>query len=926
MFENPKIVYRSVCTGVDIFREKLENKMKTVVENESYKYRISIVSAVYHAEPFLTEFFSSIFHQTIGFQQHVQLILVDDGSPDASGDICDSYAEKYPDNIIVLHQKNQGVAAARNAGLAYIEGEYVNFCDPDDKLSPDTLRLVYNFFKAHDDETDIVTIPMIMFGTSTGPHHLNDKFSKGTRVINVEKEYTYPLVSIGPTFVRHQAAKTIHFNSELATAEDAEQITKLLIKKHYMGVVADCVYYYRRYGNSLVSSAPSKKEWYSGYLRHFSLEVLRAAEETYGYIPRFVQNTVMSDLQWKFKMPEVPDVLTPEEVDEYKLLLAECISKIDDDVIMCQRSISIDIKLALLAQKNGEENILSPAEHNYYYASDLRLYHTYSKSKTEWSFMDVGKENITLSIRQVFVCIGEQPEEIYLTLNDEYLPAAEQSVAIHQKSIGDVVSHYLIGKFVIPRRQLSEKTNCLKVYTVLGGRHIRSENITCGLFFPLSTRYRFSHCSLDGFLFYWDKAFSLCITTDERQIKNYEKNFRKELKASKNTGAKKASYVRKLLKIFKKFQKKPIWIISDRLTKAGDNGEAFFRYLKSINFGGAKYYYAINKGPDYQKLKKLGNIIDHSSKRYKFLFLACDKFISSHADDNVLNPFLNYSHIYQDILRVKDFIFLQHGITQNDISGWLNRYNKNIKGFVCAARPERDSILNTPTYFYGEKEVWLTGFARFDRLYRDEKRYISIMPTWRRYLMGRMDNTTGTWAPGESFCKSNYYQFYNTLINDERLIKAAKKYGYTICYMPHPTVMTTVDVFDHHPDVHFFGLTDEYRDVYAHSDLILTDYSSAVFDFAYLRKPVVYAQFDYDEFFHGDHVCTPGYFNYKENGFGEVTENMESTIDVLIDYMKNGCKLKQMYRERIDQFFAFSDQNNCKRILDRILEMDNEGQ
>ena len=224
-------------------------------------------------------------------------------------------------------------------------------------------------------------------------------------------------------------------------------------------------------------------------------------------------------------------------------------------------------------------------------------------------------------------------------------------------------------------------------------------------------------------------------------------------------------------------------------------------------------------------------------------------------------------------------------------------------------------------YFYDRDAIWLTGFARFDRLYHNEKRYVTLMPTWRRYLMGSHDGARGAWFTGEDFKSSDYYRFYNRLINDARLLEACEQYGYTLAFLPHPNVISNASVFDRNEKVKFYTENDEYRDVYAESSLVLTDYSSAVFDFAYLRKPVVYAHFDREDFFAGSHVYTKGYFDYERDGFGEVTYDLDSTVDTLIDYMKNDCKLKDEYRERIDRFFAFNDQNNCERILERILKM-----
>jgi CDP-glycerol glycerophosphotransferase (TagB/SpsB family) len=101
---------------------------------------------------------------------------------------------------------------------------------------------------------------------------------------------------------------------------------------------------------------------------------------------------------------------------------------------------------------------------------------------------------------------------------------------------------------------------------------------------------------------------------------------------------------------------------------------------------------------------------------------------------------------------------------------------------------------------------------------------------------------------------------------------------------------------------------------------MLTDYSSTQFDFGYLKKPVVYTHFDRDEFF-SSHTYIPGYFTYEDDGFGEVVYDFDSTVDILIEYMENGCELKDKYLDRINGFYAYTDKNNSQRIFDEIKKL-----
>ncbi len=892
--------------------------MKTGATKQ-YPFLFSIVSAVWGAEDYLDEFAESIFSQTIGFEEHVQLILVDDGSPDRSGEICDRLAARYPKNVTVLHQENGGVSAARNAGLSLVEGKYVNFCDPDDILTPNTLEAVYTFFEAHDGETDVVSIPIMLFGSVSGPHLLNGKFSKGSRVIFLQKECSVMQLSSASAFFVADAIPKRGFRTELTIAEDAELIMQILIRKPYLGVVAEGEYRYRRHEASALSNSTGKKEWYLPSLRYFSMAVMDAAVEHYGYLPRFVQNVVAYDLQWKVSAQGVPSMLTEEEFAEYRQLLKTVLDRLDEDVILQQKSISLYLKLAILADRAHTSPFLQVSSRNIYYGEDYRNAHAFSRNICEWSFLEMDRETVRLSYRQLFSTFGPAPEEVWLTVNDTVVPPSESSFADHQKSLGTTASRYQIASFSISKELLKAEKAILRLHTRIGNTEILMETTRPGTWFPVTTRVPMAYYAKDGLMFVFEGGQLCILPVDRRAVRKREKEYRRALWKSDKLGAKKAALARVLLGLYRATHKKPVWILSDRLNRSGDNGEAFFRYLKSINYKGAKYYYAINRGADFDAIKPLGNVIDHASWKYKLLYLAAEKTISAHADDVVLNPFDNYAYLYQDILRTKDFIFLQHGVIESDISGWLNRYNKNIRGFICSAYPEYQSIIETPSYFYTPNEVWLTGLPRFDRLYHDEKKYLTLMPTWRKKLAVGMDRESGVWKLSQDFCKSDYFLFYNQLLNHPRLLAAAREHGYTICYFPHPNIMPALHLFDHHPEVKFFTPQDAYRDVYAWSNLVLTDYSSAAFDFAYLRKPVVYAQFDHDDFFSGSHVATKGYFEAERDGFGEVTYDLESTVDLLIDYMKNDCALKPMYRERIDNFFAFSDKDNCKRILERLL-------
>ena len=373
----------------------------------------------------------------------------------------------------------------------------------------------------------------------------------------------------------------------------------------------------------------------------------------------------------------------------------------------------------------------------------------------------------------------------------------------------------------------------------------------------------------------------------------------------------------------KMFKRKQLWLITDRFEKAGDNGEAFFRYLSSKNFKDKKIVpvYAISK--DYKKideLKKIGRVVHIEDEReYKKYFLRADKIVTASGADFATNPLDKEERIYLKDLVESDFIFLQHGIIKDDLSAWLHKNNKNIKIFVTSAPAERDSIING-NYNYGEDVVKLTGLARYDLLENKREKLVVVVPTWRKSIKKSYDiNTTSVYFDG--FVETDFFKFYNSLINDERLLSKMREKGYKGLFCLHPihskqsVDFGANDVFDvNHGFVN-------YNKIFSTGALMVTDFSSTFFDFGYLGKPTVYSQFDKDTFFES-HSYTEGYFSYEKDGFGPVCYDLDTTVDAIIASLDRDCEIEDKYLDRIKSFYGFTDKNNCKRIYDAIKAMD----
>ncbi len=891
------------------------------------EYKVSVVTAVYNVEEYLKEMIESIIAQTIGFE-NIQLILVDDGSKDGSGEICDCYAARYPDNIVALHQENGGVALARNRGLEIAKGKYVNFMDSDDMLEDNALELMYEYLHKNQKWIDVVAIKLVFFGAREGDHPLNYRFSK-TRIVDLRKEYKNIQMSMSSALVKRECFADRKFDTELSYAEDAQLMLDILLEKMRYGVVCETSYLYRRReeGGSAINTGRVNPRYYVPYMERFSIYSLENAKKKKGYIPHFIQFTCMYDLQWRFRqMPLVePGILREEEEERYKALLKKAILYIDDSIIDEQKNINGNLKAAILMLKkeNKMEMAVCP--------DDLRIcmgdmcYTAVASYVVFFEFLSISQEEIQLE-GLVRYFAGLEDAEVILKVVEgvdrewEYKAQICDRERRYDYCMDKPITQAKSIRLVIPRKELPGEVG-LQLCLRYKGNDIVWKTLAFGKFFPLSRNYENSYFFQDGILMtYSDNILRLSKNVNKRMLRRCEQRFQMEILKGMKLEAYKGLVLRQAYRFLRKFKKKEIWMISDRLEKADDNGEVFFSYINAESKkSGIDTYFVINKETEaYGQLQKIGKVVPFHSLKFKMLSLLCDKVVSSQGEDRVFNPFFGQMQLYKDILHHQKFVFLQHGVTKDDLSGWLARTNKNISLFVTSTRRECQSILEYD-YGYDERQVKCTGFPRFDCLYDNAKKVIVFMPTWRAYLVGKYDVQKEERILKSGFENSAYCRMYRQVFLNRKLQETVKKYHFELKFLMHPSMpRESIKYLGCEGKMEILDKNTRYRDMFAEAKLVVTDYSSAVFDFAYLGKPVLYYQQDSEEFFSGKHTYQKGYFDYEKDGFGEVEYTAEALVDRLIEYMENGCQLKEVYRKRIEETFPYRDKKNCERVYEAI--------
>lgn len=295
-----------------------------------YKYKISIIIPIYNTEIYLEEAINSVINQTIAFK-NIQLILVNDGSADNSEKICLKYKNLY-NNIIYLKQENRGVSSARNNGLKYVEGKYVNCMDSDDKWEKDALLYMYNFMEKNYSEIDFVSARLKYFEASEDYHYLDYKFEK-TRIIDIEKEPEMLIFHVNATLFKSEIIKNREFDTKLKMEEDCVFINTILLDKFKYGVIREALYNYRKRNanNSAVQSSKWNKSWYFDTPEYAWKKLIKESIKKYNSVIKYIQYVLIYELIGRINCEYV--ILNYLEIKKHLEIISETLKYIDYDVI-----------------------------------------------------------------------------------------------------------------------------------------------------------------------------------------------------------------------------------------------------------------------------------------------------------------------------------------------------------------------------------------------------------------------------------------------------------------------------------------------------------------------------------------------------------------------------------------------------------------
>ena len=242
---------------------------------------ISVIVPVYNVAPYLEKCVNSIIAQTY---TNLEIILVDDGSTDGSAAMCDELANK-DNRIVVIHQKNNGVSAARNVGLANALGQYISFVDADDYISPIMIASIYNSLKAADADISICSFDYV--DCIDDEKHIvqspvKDEVISGRQLIS-EKMFNDSYKTIFWSALWNKLFKKQLFDGvvfpDIVVYEDLFVLPEIFEKCQRIACISSNLYYYVQHSKSVLHTTGFKD--LEGALVYFHLANVFSGKKEY---------------------------------------------------------------------------------------------------------------------------------------------------------------------------------------------------------------------------------------------------------------------------------------------------------------------------------------------------------------------------------------------------------------------------------------------------------------------------------------------------------------------------------------------------------------------------------------------------------------------------------------------------------------------
>ncbi len=878
----------------------------------------------------------------------VQLIVTD---ASAGSDIQKMLEQKSYRHVTPLYLDCEGknIAQCYQMAAEYIEGEYVSYVDTDSRYSPKALFHLCEILEnpsIADGEKQCVCIRPV-YVRPEGMENNYMVFPAGNGLKDVTVNTSNVNLCLYSYFIRRELAESLRFYEEFPEDSRALYCIELLekVQKYYCKTGPSIRYYHALEDARGLFFAQHQKEWYTMTLRECYLPFVKSRYEA-GSLTVATEAAVMYLVYGRYACnmgASDNEILEGNEIDELCSAAYEVCQYLSFETLLGQHKVK-NLTIGRWLLWKFTEHKIRAVESSYQVVSldgtaFLRVtdkagvstrYALYHFDESKATVYAIDYEN-----GQLRVDLGlEMMPEVLIEQFDPQITVSNGSIektGIYNDRMcfGRKVGSPTIYRAYIPVPETKKYLQFCFQLLVQGNQY----NLPCAFANRPAARLTASisenywNFGTDRILQYQPaKQRFIVETCTKMELVALEANFCRAIKLDRLLTQQEKKELIAVRRNYWKNKwnsqgKKPVWITYDKLYKAGDNGEYIFHYVREHCPEVEIYYLITETSADYERLKEDDHVLIHGTRESRQKVLEAQLILATHTNTMSGCGFVTKAEkrFLKNLYNAK-IVCIQHGLTVQDIAIWQNVLCDNTKLYCCASKHEVKNI-KQPEYGYSDNEIRLTGLARYDGLVNHDKRQILITPTWRRNLVNA-GSSGNIRAKNDFFKDTDYFKIYNRLINDPGLIECAKKNNYRIIYLIHPTLSAQIDDFDRNEYVDIVAAAGDmsYEKVLTESSLMVTDYSGVQFDFAYMRKPVLY----YHPAKLPPHYTESIAFTYRDMGFGPLITDHETLVGQICAYMEKDCVIDSFYRKRADDFFAYDDTENCKRIAEAAMAYSRE--
>tara|TARA_B110000503_G_scaffold14753_1_gene20180 strand:+ start:3925 stop:5124 length:1200 start_codon:yes stop_codon:yes gene_type:complete len=356
--------------------------------------------------------------------------------------------------------------------------------------------------------------------------------------------------------------------------------------------------------------------------------------------------------------------------------------------------------------------------------------------------------------------------------------------------------------------------------------------------------------------------------------------------------------------------KRHVWVLTDRIDFANDNGEHLFRYLQENRPNVKSVYVLSSKAPDWDRLRKEfgGAVVAFGSLRWLYFVNRARVIISSHLGPRIFMKERWARHL---LFRAR-FVYLGHGVGRGDKLRVLSQYPIDL--FLVSSREELEHYKGAESQSrLHSTRVVRTGLARWDRLRfladqraLNQSDLILLAPTWR----------LGPWIELPGFRlrrpiqiallrETEWYKNWLELCNSTQLRELARKSGQQVVFLLHPAFSALLrndetNMFGAHVRVEsFFG--SDAQQLICQSSVLITDYSSVAHDAALIGVPIVYFHFE-GQVSNGNVMNS--FVDLESHGIGPVATDLEGVVYEVAELSLNGFVMAAEFFDRRGEFVS----------------------